>query len=340
MLAFFAEYGMFLLKAATILICILLVIGALVPRGKGGDIAAKGMLKVADLGERMRHNAIDLSSVLLQGKEKKQFEKDCKKSHKDIASSPTGRVFVLNFKGDIQAKAASNLRVEVTAVLGIANEKDEVLVNIESAGGVVHGYGFAASQLDRIRKRGIPLTAAVDKVAASGGYMMACVADRIIAAPFAILGSIGVVAQIPNFHRLLEKNDVDLELHTAGAYKRTLTMFGENTDQGREKFVKDLEDTHVLFKDFVAEHRADLDVEKVATGEIWFGRQAIEQGLVDEVMTSDEYLFDKAQKHEVFEIVFEPKKSLQEKLSKGVESSVDSLFDRTLEKLRSSRFFS
>lgn len=339
-MGFLAEYGMFLLKAVTLVVCILVVVGSMIPRGRGGDSDEKGTLKVGNVTDRITRNAKELSSVLLHGKDKKEFQKDQKKQQKEVVKSETGRVFVIDFKGDIQAKAASSLREEVTAILGIANEKDEVLVKIESGGGVVHGYGFASSQLDRIRSKGVPLTVSVDKVAASGGYMMACVADKIISAPFAILGSIGVVAQVPNFNRLLEKNEIDFEMHTAGEHKRTLTMFGKNTDEGRKKFVEDLEEAHVLFKDFVAEHRENLDIDKVATGEIWFGRQAIDMGLVDQVITSDEYLLDKAQKHEVFEIAFEPKKSLQEKLSKGVESSMENLVEKTIERLQSSRFFS
>ena len=339
-MGFIAEYGMFLLKAITLVVCALIIIGALMPKTRGADADQKGMLKVSNIGQRIADNAKDLSAVLFHGKDKKNFQKEAKKQQKDVVKSKPGRLFVINFKGDVQAKAASNLREEVTAVLGVATEKDEVLVNVESGGGVVHGYGFAASQLDRIRSKSIPLTIAVDKVAASGGYMMACVADKIIAAPFAIVGSIGVIAQIPNFNRLLEKHEVDFEMHTAGEHKRTLTMFGKNTDEGRKKFVEDLEEAHVLFKEFVAEHRQGLDIGKVATGEIWFGRQAVELGLVDEVMTSDEYVMRKAQDREVFEISFEPKKSLQEKLSKGVESSVENLFEKSIERLRTSRFFS
>lgn len=340
-MGFIAEYGMFLLKAATLVICILIVIGALIPRGRGGtDAEQKGTLKVNNVGQRIADNAKGLSAVLFHGKDKKDFQKETKKQQKEVVKSETGRLFVVNFKGDIQAKAASNLREEVSAILGVATDKDEVLVNVESGGGVVHGYGLAASQLDRINSKGIPLTVAVDKVAASGGYMMACVANKILAAPFAIVGSIGVVAQLPNFHRLLEKHEVDFEMHTAGEHKRTLTMFGKNTDEGRKKFVEDLEEAHVLFKDFVAEHRPSLDIDKIATGEIWFGRQAVDLGLVDEVMTSDEYVMSKARDHEVFEICYEPKKSLQEKFSKGAESSIENLIEKTIEWLRASRFFS
>lgn len=312
----------------------------MMPRGRSVEGDQKGALKVNNVGERIADNCKCLSAELLHGKDKKEFQKEVKKQQKEVIQSDTGRLFVVNFKGDMQAKAASNLREEVSSIIRLANSNDEVLVNVESGGGVVHGYGFAASQLDRIRSKGVPLTIAVDKVAASGGYMMACVADKIIAAPFAILGSIGVVAQLPNFSRLLEKHEVDFEIHTAGEHKRTLTMFGKNTDEGREKFVEDLEEAHVLFKDFVAEHRKTLDIEKVATGEVWFGRQAIELGLIDEVMTSDEYVMNKAKDHEVFEIRYEPKKSLQDKFSKGVESSVDNLLEKSIERLRTSRFFS
>ena len=176
----------------------------------------------------------------------------------------------------MKASAVSSLRQEITAILSLAEKQDEVLVRLESGGGMVHAYGLASSQLLRIRNQDIDLTVCVDKVAASGGYMMACVANKLLAAPFAVIGSIGVIAQIPNFHRLLKKNDIDFEMITAGEYKRTLTMFGENTEKGREKFAEDIEDVHVLFKDFVKEHRPALDVEAVATGEVWFGQRAID----------------------------------------------------------------
>ena len=145
-------------------------------------------------------------------------------------------------------------------------------------------------QLQRIRDAGVTLTAAVDKVAASGGYLMAAVAEKILAAPFALVGSIGVIAQIPNVHRLLKKHDVDVELHTAGQYKRTLTMFGENTEEGRRKFQEELEDVHALFQEFVRDNRPDLDMATVSTGESWYGRRAVDLRLVDELLTSDEYM--------------------------------------------------
>lgn len=339
---FLAEYGMFLAKAATLVFAILFVVGSIAQMRKttsGGE----GELQIDKLNEKRDSRRDQLAAVLLDKKALKQERKESKKSSKSAKKSDEdqmGRVFVLEFKGDIYAKAVAQMREEISAVLTMATTKDEVVVRLESSGGVVHGYGLAASQLDRIRAKGIKLTVAVDKVAASGGYMMACVADQIIAAPFAILGSIGVIGQVPNFSRLLDKHEIDYEMHTAGEHKRTLTMFAKNTERGREKFVEDLEQTHQLFKAFVNEHRPQLDIDKVATGEIWFGRQAKEFQMVDELMTSDEYLANQMDSHEVLEVKFTPKKKLQEKLANGLSMTVENGFDSFSEKLRNSRFLS
>ena len=223
-----------------------------------------------------------------------------------------GRVYALTFEGDMDATKVSHLRHEINAVLTKADGGDEVVVRVKSFGGRVHGYGLAASQLQRVREHGLNLVVAVDQVAASGGYLMAAVANKVIAAPFAVVGSIGVVAEIPNVHRLLKKNDVDVEVITAGRYKRTLTVLGENTDEGRRKFTEELEDLHVLFQEFVNEQRPGVDLEKVATGEAWYGRRAIELNLVDEITTSDEYLMRRCAEAEVFEVRWvEHKKPLE-----------------------------
>lgn len=232
------------------------------------------------------------------------------------------RVFVIDFDGSMSANEVGALREEITAILTIATPDDKVVVRLTSPGGVVHGYGLAASQLSRIKNANIPLIAVVDKVAASGGYMMACVADKIIAAPFAIIGSIGVVAQVPNFHRLLKKNEIDVELHTAGAFKRTLTLFGENTDEGREKFKQELNETHELFKEFVSSKRPSLDIESVATGEHWYGSVALNKGLVDEVSTSDDYLQSLYKAHKVLNIKYVVKKSMTERVTKSASQSL------------------
>ncbi|HXF08281.1 MAG TPA: protease SohB [Candidatus Acidoferrales bacterium] len=214
------------------------------------------------------------------------------------------RIFVLNFHGDLQASATTSLREEISALLQVADSRDEVVVRLESSGGLVHAYGLAASQLQRLRDRGLTLTICVDKIAASGGYMMACVGQRIVAAPFAIIGSIGVVAQLPNLHRLLQRRDVDIELHTAGEFKRTLTVLGENTPEGREKFRQELDETHALFKQFVRQHRNRLDIDRVATGEHWYGTQALELRLVDEIATSDDYLLRQLDQAQIYRLQY------------------------------------
>ncbi len=239
------------------------------------------------------------------------------KAEEEEGASQGGRVFVLQFEGDIRASHIDHLRLEVTAVMTMAQPADEVVVALESPGGMVHSYGLAASQLTRIRDKGIPLTVIVDKVAASGGYLMAAVANKVLAAPFALIGSIGVVAQIPNVHRLLKKNDVDVEILTAGKYKRTLTTLGENTEEGRRKFVEELEDVHALFQEFVTGNRPGLDMEKVATGEAWYGKRALELKLIDGLSTSDEYLMQACEDREVFAVKWvEQKKPIDRLLGK------------------------
>lgn len=258
---------------------------------------------------------------------------------KDDKAESKGRLFVINFDGDVEASAVENLREEITAIISAADKNDQVLVRLESPGGMVHSYGLAASQLSRIKSANLRLIIAVDQVAASGGYMMACVADEIIAAPFAVVGSIGVVAELPNFHRLLKHNKVDYEQHTAGEYKRTLTMFSENTDAARVKFKKELEETHDLFKQFIIDNRSSLDIDKVATGEHWYGTQALALGLIDKIQTSDDYIVNVAAENDVFEIAYQVKKPLAERLSFSVQSAIEKGFLSIWQKSIESRLF-
>ncbi|MBR9729254.1 protease SohB [Shewanella intestini] len=330
---FLTQYGMFLAKAVTVVVAILaVVIFTLASSMK--NKAEKGELKITDISERLADLAHDLKEELLSKKQFKAYEKEVKEKQKqaDKADEKRNKVFVLDFKGSIDANEVTSLREEVTAVLTIAEQGDEVLVNVESGGGMVHGYGLASSQLDRIRQANIPLNVCVDKVAASGGYMMACVADKVFAAPFAIVGSIGVVAQLPNFNRLLKKHEIDYEQHTAGNFKRTLTVFGENTDEGRGKFQEELEETHVLFKSFVSKYRPDMDISKVATGEHWYGQQAIELGLVDEISTSDDVVLNFAKSHQVIQIKYQTRKKLADKIAHGASLSVNSVINRVIER--------
>ena len=208
----------------------------------------------------------------------------------------------------------------MAAILAAAGADDRVLVRLENPGGTVHEHGLAASQLLRVKQHGLQLIVAVDKVAASGGYLMACVADEIIAAPFAIIGSIGVIAQLPNFHRFLEAKGVDFEQVTAGRYKRTLTLFGENTEEGREKLKEELEDVHELFKRQIREHREQVDVDKVSTGEHWYGVKALELALIDRISTSDDFLLEAATDHDLYSVRYRRRRSLPERVMSGAES--------------------
>ena len=313
---FLIEYGMFLAKFLTVALILLFVTGGIifiVSRIKGDT----EHLNIKNINDKYETMSFMLNSQVLNKKGFKKYLKKHKQEQKEKekeASEERKKIFVLDFKGDIKATTVASLREEITAILTVADNKDEVLVLVESGGGTVHGYGLGASQLKRIRDKGITLTVSVDKVAASGGYMMASVADKIIAAPFAIVGSIGVLAQIPNFNRLLKKMNVDFEQITAGDYKRTLTMFGENTDKDREKFKEELEDTHRLFKEFVKDNREQVDVEKIATGEHWYGKRALDINLVDELITSDDYLTIAANDADIFEVKYERKKSVPEKV--------------------------
>ncbi|MGI2217361.1 protease SohB [Shewanella baltica] len=334
---FLYEYGMFLAKAVTIVVAIVAVI-IVVLASTVKHKSDKGELRITNLSEELEELKHGLKEELLSKKQFKAYEKQLKAEEKakDKAAddTSTGKVFVIDFKGSIDAAEVASLREEINAILAIAEKGDEVVVNVESGGGMVHGYGLASSQLDRLRQAEIPLTVCVDKVAASGGYMMACVANKIYAAPFAIVGSIGVVAQLPNFNRLLKKHEIDYEQHTAGNFKRTLTVFGENSDEGRQKFQEELEETHVLFKAFVGKYRPELDLVKVATGEHWYGQQAIELGLVDAISTSDDVIMSLAAERTVYKMRYQVRKKLADKIAHGASLFVNAIFNRLIEKNR------
>jgi serine protease SohB len=327
---FLYEYGLFLAQAVTLAVAILVVVGFTMAMGQRSRGTPEGHIEIRRLNDRyemfrefMESEILDEGDFKAQQKQKKKDDKKESKSKKK-AKEPEDRhrLYILDFDGDIRASATADMREEISAILNVATKEDEVLVKLESGGGMVHSYGLAASQLQRIKEAGVPLNISVDMVAASGGYMMACVGDRIMAAPFAIIGSIGVLAQLPNFHRLLKKANVDYEQHTAGDYKRTVTMFGENTDEDRAKLQQDLEDTHDLFKQFVSEHRPQLSIDGVATGEVWYGQQALDKGLIDELLTSDSYVQTALKDRDVFEVRHVLKKGWQEKLGMAAEGSI------------------
>jgi len=326
MTGFFLEYGLFLAKALTVVAAVAasvaLTVGLSRREGSSGGLTVEKLNdKYRNLSLQLRHGLLTRSERRKALKEEKQQRKSEEKSRR--ADAGRRRVFVLDFKGDIRATAVTALREEISAVLGVATVTDEVVVRLENFGGAVHEHGLAASQLMRLRDKGIPLTAIVDKGAASGGYLMACVANRIVAAPFAVIGSIGVIAQLPNFHRLLEARGVDFEQITAGRYKRTVTMFGKNTDDDRAKLREELEDIHTLFKQVVTTHRPALDIEAVATGEHWYGARALELKLVDALETSDDYLHRAAAAADVYRLHYKARPTLQQRVLSAVRAGAD-----------------
>jgi serine protease SohB len=336
---FIVNYGLFLIKTITVLASVLSIIIVItrIARRKSEE---KGEFKLTLLGKKYEDIKKNILFSKMTPYEKKIWnQKNKKKKKKEIQDNknqdmintkinlekkiPT--LYILDFKGDIHASAVKNLRKEISAILSVAEENDEVFLRLESAGGVVHGYGFAAFQLQRLRQKGIYLTISIDKIAASGGYMMASVANHIMAAPFSIIGSIGVVAQIPNFNKILKKNNIDIELHTAGKYKRTLTMFGENTQEAREKFCNELDVTYHLFRNFIYEMRPSLDIESVATGEYWLGSIALKKNLIDSINNSDDFLISKKNKFTLLKIKYVSKKNIIDNIIYRIIKNIHSL---------------
>jgi serine protease SohB len=314
------EYALFAAKAITVVIAILLVTGGVLMMKVRRRTDLKGNIEVRHLNERFDSMKDKMQTAMLNKRDFKRMLKrrTAKGDHKSRKTA-ANKLFVINFHGDIRASAVASLREEITAILTIARPEDEVLLRLESSGGLMHAYGLAASQLLRLKDRQIPLTVAVDKIAASGGYMMACVADRIVGAPFAILGSIGVISQLPNFHRWLKENNIDFEQLAAGEYKRTLTLFGENTDSGRAKAREEVEDAHTLFKAFIKSHRSGIEIDRIATGEHWFGERALDLRLVDELRTSDDYLLAASRTRDLYEVSYTRKKGFLARILQPTE---------------------
>lgn len=358
------QYGMFLAKAATLVVAIVIVLGAVAASGnRQRKSGRKGQIKVThlnehydDLKDTLRHSVLakeqlkqvhknEKKQAKLEAKEQAKSDKEAAKHADAVTDHESGestqrkkRVYVLTFTGNIAADEVTSLREEITAVLTLAEPSDEVVLRLESPGGMVHAYGLASSQLLRIKSRQIPLTICVDKVAASGGYMMACLADRLVSAPFAIIGSIGVLVQLPNFHRVLKKNDIDYEIISAGEFKRTLTQFGEITQKGRDKVQEEVETMHDIFKAWIKDHRPSVDIDKIATGETWVGTQAKERYMVDEIKTSDECIVSACETADVYEVEYELPKSLQEKIGGAFQGTVEKLFANWIGKSTNNHF--
>jgi serine protease SohB len=362
-LEYLIQYGMFLAKAVTIVVAIVIVVGSIAASGnRQRKTGRKGQIKVTHLNEHfddmkdtLQHSVLakdqlkqvhkdEKKQAKLESKEQAKADKEAAKKPNDVADDASNseqrkkRVYVINFTGNISADEVASLREEITAILTLAEPLDEVLLRLESPGGMVHAYGLASSQLLRIKSKQIPLTICVDKVAASGGYMMACLADRLVSAPFAIIGSIGVLVQLPNFHRVLKKNEVDYEIISAGEFKRTLTQFGEITQKGRDKVQEEVETMHDIFKAWIKEHRPSVEIDKIATGETWVGTQAKERYMVDEIKTSDDCIVGACEEADVYEVEYELPKSLQDKIGGAFLGSVEKLFSNWIGKSTTNTF--
>ncbi len=327
---FLSEYGLFLLKTISIVVAILVVVAGIVliiTLAKSKE--KSGKLSIQKINKKYQNYREIIDEAAANRHQRKLAKKNLKQLVK-MDKTPRSRLFVLNFSGDIKASAVEALREEITAIIISKKPGDEVLICVESPGGLVHAYGLAAAQIQRLKQENIKITIAVDKVAASGGYMIACLADRIISAPFAIIGSIGVIAQLPNFHRWLEKNDIDFEQISAGQYKRTLTLFGKNTPEGRQKLQEEINDAHHLFKLFIQQNRPAVNIDEVATGEHWFGCRALDLKLIDEIKTSDDFLISLNSSHDIYQLKYEFKKNLGQRIALSANGLINHFWPQTM----------
>jgi len=333
------SYAFFLLKVVTVLVAILIPILVIANSKKNKLDSDKGRIVVKNLSEKLEEIGVSLKGAAMGAKDYKSFLKErSKQKKKELKKKPKEIVYVLDFKGDIQASGVDKLKQEINAILSSKVKCKEVVLKVESGGGSAYAYGLCAAELKRLVNSKINLTVCIDKVAASGGYLMSCVANKIIAAPWAIVGSIGVIAQLPNFHRLLKKQNIDIEMHTAGKFKRTLTTLGKNTKKGRDKFISELEELHIVFKDFVKENRSKIKVTKVSTGEVWQGDKAKKLGLIDEIATSDDYLLNLSEKFKLLEIQYFEKKPLSTKFASLIETVLEKSVYKILDILNKNRF--
>ena len=339
------EYGLFLAKVVTVIIIVFvlfaMLVGLVMAARSRQDSSAKVKVQITHINEHIKNIQRQVKSHILSGKEMKVLAKQEKKERKQDKKKKQDKlvVYVMSFVGDVQASNLKYLSDTVSAIISVAKPNQEVVLKLESGGGYVHSYGLAAAQLLRLKEHKLKVTVCVDKVAASGGYLMAAMADKICAAPFAIIGSIGVVGLVPNINKLLNKKNIDIEYHTSGEYKRTLTVLGKNDAKGRKKFQEDLKQVHKLFKDIIKEHRPVLSLPKVATGEIWYGTDAKERKLIDQITTSDEYLARLSAKSDLYEVSVKQKKKLSDRMFQAGDEAVNSVTNSFLSRILESRLF-
>ena len=305
----------FLVKSIIFVVMVLFLFGTIIGMSTILKAKAPSEIKVVNLSKRYEKNLKKVNDTLGQ-----------KYTPSPVAGDK--KVFVLTFTGDVAASALEGLRKEISILLETASPDDEIIVCLESGGGFVHAYGLGSAELSRIKEAGIPLTIVVDKVAASGGYMMACVADTLIAAPFSIIGSIGVVAEFPNFSGWMSEHGITYEQYTAGKYKRTVSPFTKPTKEATKKTAEDLARTHKLFKDLVVTNRPEIGIDTIATGEIWYGQEALDLHLIDRVSTSDELIISRMSGATVYQLTYIPETKLTERFAEAASILTEKLYLR------------
>lgn len=312
---FFVDLAAFLIKAGILAAASVFVLGSLIGMIRRARMdPGQDHLRVTYLNEELADHSLSILNAMMPPK---AFKKLARRQQQELGvkSRTRPKTFILDFFGDLAASSVDALRQQINALLLVLEEKDEVLVRLESSGGKAHAYGFAAAQLGRLKGENRRLVVSIDRVAASGGYMMACVADHIIAAPFALVGSIGVLAMVPNFHRLLQQFNVDYDEFAVGENKKNISLLGANTEEGKQKFIQDMEEFHRDFKGFVAEHRPAVKIDEAADGDVWYGEKARTLGLVDELKTSDDFLLERIKERDLFRVEFVESKPLRKRLS-------------------------
>lgn len=241
----------------------------------------------------------------------------------DVVQEGAHNVFVIDYVGSMMASEVVYLTAKIDAIILKSNKDDEVVINITSPGGAVSGYGLVASQIKRLKTAGLKITATVDTVAASGGYMAAVVSDEIIAAPFAMVGSIGVVANVMIYEELLKNIGIQTNVYTSGDSKRTVVPSRVPNAEEEAKLEAQLEEIHSRFKDHVLSFRPDIDEDKVFTGQAFLAADAINFGLVDKIGTSDELLLNLYKDgHRLIEVQFIIEENIGGSVTKQVSAGL------------------
>lgn len=313
------DISLFFLKSLIIVVGLLVVILIPMIQSQKRKAGKKKKLELENLKNRFKPYIQEFHQAHMNKKKYKNYLKQLKKKEPIESEKEKPNSFLISFTGDKMATQVESLRDEVSLILNIAKPEDEVILLLESPGGAVASYGLAASQLVRLRDR-LKLTICVDTVAASGGYLMASTGHQIISAPFALVGSIGVLFQTPNIHEFLKKRDISFEEITAGKYKRTITPFGKITEEKKQKLQEQIDLVYFQFKNFLKKYRENLDFEKVATGEVWLGAEALKLHLVDKIQCSDDYIMEALKTRNVYKIKLKEEKKLWEKFTKKISS--------------------